>query len=97
MGTVIASQIIALPDNLALSTLVTDFWIMSIKKRGRDPVEVIVQPTEDAEAAEISPVDSLRALMAFYESGEAGDEEENEDDPMFHLSDMTHKGTRSDD
>jgi hypothetical protein len=87
----------ALPDNLALSTRVTDFWIMSIKKRGRDPVEVIVQPTEDAEAPDVNAVDSLRALMAFYESGEAGDEEENEDDPMFHLSDMTHKGMRSDD
>ena len=69
---------------------------MSIKKRGRDPVEVIVQPTEDAEAPDVNAVDSLRALMAFYDSGEAGDEEENEDDPMFHLSDMTHKGTRSD-
>lgn len=56
-----------------------------------------MQPTEDADTPDVNPDDSLRALMAFYESGEAGDEEENEGDPMIQLRGMTHKGTRNDD
>ncbi|MDQ3185334.1 MAG: hypothetical protein M3Q16_02505 [Pseudomonadota bacterium] len=70
---------------------------MGVKKKGHDPVEVILQPTADADTPDVNYADALRALMEFYESGEGGGEEENEVDLMIQLSGMTYNGTQSDD
>ena len=55
---------------------------MSIKRSGRDLIEVILQPTEDADVPKVNHADALRAVMEFYESAEIGDEEEIEVDLM---------------
>lgn len=71
---------------------------MGIKRNKDDPAEVILQPIEkDADIPDVNHVDAFRALMKFYESGEVGDEEENEVDLMIQLSGMTCSSTQSDD
>ena len=35
-----------------------------------NPVEIALQPAESANTLEVNPVDALRALMEFYESGQ---------------------------
>jgi hypothetical protein len=70
---------------------------MSVEEGGRDPVEVILPSTEEAAIPAIKHADALRALMEFYESAEAGDEDENEVDLMIQLSGMTNINTQGDD
>ncbi len=70
---------------------------MGVKKSGNDPVEVILQPTEEAGTPEVKHIDVLRAVMEYYESAEVGDEEENEVDLMIQLSGMTYNDTQSED
>ncbi len=59
------------------------------------PVELTLQPTESANPLNISPIDALRALMEFYESGPAADEEESEVDLMIQLSGMVQNHIQS--
>ena len=68
---------------------------MDVEKSGHDPVEVTLQPMEDADTPDVENADALRALMKFYESGETGGEEENEVDLMIQLSGMTYTGPHS--
>lgn len=70
---------------------------MSIKRSGRDLIEVILQPTADADFPKVNHADALRAVMEFYESAEIGDEEENEVDLMIQLSGMPSNNMQSDD
>jgi hypothetical protein len=70
--------------------------IILIKEAGMKPVEVTLQPTESANPLNVSPIDALRALMEFYESGAAADEEESEIDLMIQLSGMVQNHMQSD-
>lgn len=60
-----------------------------------NPVEIALQPVESANTLEVNPVDALRALMEFYESGQVLDEE-SEVDLMIQLSGMVYNDIRSD-
>jgi len=60
-----------------------------------NPVEIALQPAESANTLEMNPVDALRALMEFYESGQVLDEE-SEVDLMIQLSGMVYNDIRSD-
>ena len=70
---------------------------MSVKKSGQNPVDVSLPPNEEADPPAIKHVDSLQALMEFYESAEAEVEDENEVDLMIQLSGMTNNGTQGND
>ena len=60
-----------------------------------NPVEIALQPAESVNTLEVNPVDALRALMEFYESGQVLDEE-SEVDLMIQLSGMVYNDIRSD-
>ncbi|MBA4142732.1 MAG: hypothetical protein H0X43_06935 [Nitrosospira sp.] len=70
---------------------------MGVKRSRFPPVEVTPETTGAVATPAVSKTDALRELMAFYESGEVGDEEENAADLMIQLSDVTYKRTQSDD
>ena len=69
--------------------------IIRIKEAGMNPIEIALQPAESANTLDVNPVDALRALMEFYESGQIPDEE-SEVDLMIQLSGMVYNDTRSD-
>ncbi len=74
---------------------ITDFqMIIRIKEAGMNPIEIALQPAESANTLDVSPVDALRTLMEFYESGQIVDEE-SEVDLMIQLSGMVYNDIRS--
>lgn len=70
---------------------------MPKRPRKDHSVELAPPPAAGDDVPDANHADALRALMVFYESGETGDEEENEVDLMSQLSGMTYSGIQSDD
>lgn len=70
--------------------------IIRIKEAGMNPVEITLQPGEQADIFDANPVDALRSLMELYESGETLEEEESEVELMIQLSGMVYNDLRSD-
>jgi hypothetical protein len=58
---------------------------MGCKKSLEDRVEAILQPTVRPDNPSGNPVEALRKLMEFYESGETENDEENDVDLINQL------------
>lgn len=70
---------------------------MRVKKNCHNPIEDILPLAEEPDDPVVKDADALQVLMNFYESEEAGDEEENEVDLTIYLGGMTDNGTHKDD
>jgi hypothetical protein len=64
--------------------------IICIRGAAMTPAEIITQSAESVGTLDVSHVDTIRALMEFYESGQIQDEEESEVDLMIQLSGMVY-------